>query len=292
MEQINQEPVKKIGKFKISKMMVKESWNLFKQDKEMMLFPILSTITSLFIIGIIFLFFFFFSLGGSFEALESYGESQSSVDYIYLFIIYFLSFFVALFFQAGVLGIAHGRLNNRDLGFKDGMTIAFSKIGKIFVWSVVAASVGVILRFLSERVKLVGKIVIGIMGAAWGILTFFIAPILILDDLSLKDSLKKSAFIIKKTWGETIIINVGMGLYFAFLGFLGVIVFILSLFTANPIIIIGMLILLVIYLILLAVVSSTLSIIFKLVLYEYANTGITPQGFSNQVLNSAFKQKK
>ena len=285
-----QAPEKKIGKFKASMIITKESWNLLKKDKEMMLFPIISSVVSFIAIGIVAIVFFLVSLGGDFENANPESSSYN-VELVYVFAMYFLTFFITIFFQTGIIAIVHGRLNNQDLSFGDGMRKAFDKIGKIALWSLVAATVGVILKTISDRSKILGKIVIAILGAAWGILTFFIAPIIIIEDLSIKESLKKSASTIKSVWGETMIINIGVGFYFGMLFLAGIVIFIATLFTANAIIIITSAIVLFVYLVVLCVISSTLSVIFKVILYEYASSGKVPMGFSREVMDMAFKKK-
>ncbi|KKT40936.1 MAG: hypothetical protein UW30_C0015G0007 [Candidatus Giovannonibacteria bacterium GW2011_GWA2_44_13b] len=285
------QPVK-IGKFKASKMIARESWNLLKQDKEMMFFPVFSAAVMLIIALIGGAIFFFNVLGGDIAALETYAAKDSgNLEIIFLFIIYFLSAFIVVFFQAGIVTIVNGRLKGQDLTFKDGFQNALKHIGEILLWSLVSASAGVILRAVAERSKILGRIVVFFLGTAWSILTFFIVPVLIIDDISMGESLKKSAAIIKKTWGESIIINIGVSVYFAFLGLLGVIVFAATLFSGNLIIIISGGVLLLIYLILLAIISETLSTIFKVVLYEYASTGVLPQGFSPETIRAAFRAK-
>lgn len=283
-------PVVKVGKFKASKMLVMESWNILKQDKEMMLFPVFSVITNVVLFFLICLAFFFLALGGSLAKLDD-GSVSGGLQIAFLFITYFVSVAVVTFFQAGIISIAQGRMRGEDLSFSDGFNNAIKHLGKIFIWALIAATVGTILRLIAERSKLLGKIVVAILGAAWNILTFFIVPVIVTEDLSIKDSLKKSASIIGKTWGETVIISIGVGLYFMILTLLGIVFFLATLFTQSGIVISIAAILVVFYIMALAIISSTLDTIFRIILYEYANTGNVPQGFSREVIAMAFKKK-
>jgi hypothetical protein len=289
---VEQEPAKKIGRFKASRIIAKESWALLKKDKEIMLFPILSALTSLILIAIAGLVIFFLILSGNIKNLEQADQGNYTLNVVIVFVMYFLTAFITLFFETGIITVVRGRLSGQNLTFSDGLSNSFRKAGKIARWSLVAATVGVILKMISERSGILGRIVIAILGAAWSILTFFIAPILIAEDLTIKESLQKSAGIIKKVWGETVIVNVGVGLFFALLIFLGIFVFIATLFTGNVHIITAAFILLILYFVILAVISSTLSVVYQVVLYEYANTGVAPQGFSQEVIGLAFKQQK
>jgi hypothetical protein len=282
----------KIGRFKASLIITKESWSLLKKDKEMMMFPILSLIVSVIIIAIAGAVGFFMMLNGNLKNIENLKEGNYGIQLLIAFIFYFVTVFVTIFFETGIITIVKGRLNNQDLTFSDGLKNSFRKSGKIAMWALVAATVGIILKAISERSGLLGKIVIWILGAAWSILTFFIAPILIVEELSIKDSLQKSAAIIKKVWGETVIVNVGVSLFFSLLILIGLIVFIAALFTMNVKIIIAAGILWVLWVIILAIISSTLNVIFRVVLYEYANSGVIPQGFSPDVIRLAFRENK
>ena len=300
-------PVMKLGKFQASRMIVKESFALLRQDKEVMWFPFLAALSSLVLFVMIGLLYFFLVLKGDttiFTALSTENDAQvqsyfehiaagtNALSYGILFLYYVLSFLVVNFFQAGIFIIAHARMNGEDLNFMDGIRGARNRFGKILAWSLISATVGMILNVIENRSQFVGRIVAALLGATWAILTFFSLPALVIGNASVKDSFKESASIIRKTWGETIIMNVGVGLFFALLLVLGIIVFGVGVFlSATLSVVIPLGVLLIVYMIVLAVVSSTLSAIFKLALYEYARTGQVPAGFSSQLIRQAMQKK-
>ena len=86
--------------------------------------------------------------------------------------------------------------------------------GKVFIWSVISATVGIILSIISERSKLVGRIVSSLLGAAWGFLTFFALPAMVIKNISVTDSFKESTATIRRVWGETFIVTIGTGMFF------------------------------------------------------------------------------
>jgi len=282
----------KIGKFAASKRIAYESWNVLKQDKEMMWFPVLSAIVSLIVFALFGGFAFFYVLGGDLAAIEAIEREGMSIQgYALLFVYYLVTFFIVNFFQTGVFLIAHARFNGRDLGFRDGLSGAFSHAGRIFVWSLISATIGVILQAIADRWKFIGAIVSMVLGAAWAILTYFSLLSLIIGNTSVTGAFKESASLIRKTWGETIIVNFGVGLFFAGLFILGATAFIaLALLVPEMPFIIGLVMLLVVYTVLLSIVSSTLGSIFKLALYEYARTGVVPRGFSPDIVRNAVQK--
>lgn len=283
----------KIGKFRASKMIVKASWHLLMQDREVLWFPVLSVLTSVAALAIGLAVFFFVALGGDWSLLEEVGNSEetSPFSYLILFLTYFVSYFIVIFFQAGIVAIVNARINGQALSFSDGLQVAFRHAGKIAIWAALSATVGVILRAIADRSEWLGKIVSAFLGAAWGIVTFFIVPVLILEQGSVGESLRSSGETVKKMWGESIIINVGAGLVFVLLALVGIGVFVASLFTGEPGVILGAGILLFLYLMVLGIISSTLDTIFRVMLYQYAKNHIVPAGLPPEVLQVAFKRK-
>ena len=148
-----------------------------------------------------------------------------------------------------------------------------------------------VLRAIADRSKLVGRIVVALLGAAWNILTYFSLPALVISNVSVVDSFKVSAATIRKTWGETLILNIGMGLFFFSIASIGIALGIgIIMLAPMASIALSVFILLVVYIVALSIVSSTLGAIFKLALYQYAQTGIVPEGFSPELIQNAVKR--
>lgn len=286
----------KIGKWRGGFLIARQSFALLKADKEIVLFPILATVSTM-ILGVLFciiVFFFLFSGHGDAwiaEGNRAMTEGEAIAVYGALFVIYIIGAFIAAFFQAGLVTIVHARLNGQDFTFRDGMQNAIRNMRKIFIWSVVTATVGIVLRVISDRSEWLGKLVAGILGAAWGIITFFIVPVLALEDLSMKDSIKKSASIFRATWGETIVVNFSMGLLFFLIFLGGLVVYALSWFTFNVIVIGVMSVLFFLFLIILSLISSTLNAVFNIALYEYAAHQKSSEYFSAELLAGAIGKK-
>lgn len=129
------------------------------------------------------------------------------------------------------------------------------------------------------------------LGAAWGVVTFFIVPVLILENKRLVDSIKDSAIIFKRTWGETLIMNFSTGLFFGVIYLALFMLFIASLFSGSIYIIISSAVVFLASIVLLMVISSTLNVIFKVVLYEYARYGKIPENFTPELILRAIKKK-
>jgi hypothetical protein len=283
----------KIGKFAASTLLVKESFALLKQDKELMWFPVLSVITSLFVLIIFSALFFFIVVQGGVSLFEGSNEEQlNMLGYGITFLYYLVMFCISNYFIAGIYTIVNGRFNGQNLSFLDGIKNANKHFEKIFVWSLISATVGVILRIISDNSKIIGKIVASLFGAAWAILTYFSLPALVISERSIKDSFKESASAIRKTWGEAIIVNFGIGLFFFTITFIGVVFMVTTAILVPDIIMLILLgILFIFFITIISVIYSTLSSIIKLALYSYAITGIVPQGFTPELIQNTIKSK-
>lgn len=282
-----------VGKFKASFMIVRQSGALLWRDKEIMWFPIISGITSLIALVLFGAVVFFLILGGTLASVKSLGEvGTNTFFYALLFVYYFIMSFIVNFFLTGIYTIVHGRFNGEDLTFGDGMQGASANLRKIFLWSLIAATVGIVLQIIEDRFKWVGAIVARLLGAAWAILTYFSLPALVIGNKSVRDSFSQSASMIRRTWGETILINLGVGLFTGLLVFISILITVaVIVMVPSALVLFGMITLWVIFMVGLVIVSSALSAIFKMALYEYATTGRVPQGFSPELIQNAIKAK-
>ena len=272
------------GAFSRSFQLVKESFNVLKQDKEIMLFPIISTV-------LVVLVFVSFIIPVYFLGVKT-GSMPNYLFYVLFFAFYLVSYFIIIFFNTGLITCAHIRLNGKNPTFKDGIRNAKKHIGKIFVWALISATVCIVLRAIADRSRLLGRIVVGIIGIAWSLLTFFIIPVLIFEDKSIKESIKRSASLFKKTWGENIIGQFSIGLFFVILAVVGIVIpIILSFYATSSITFILIIGIMVLYWVILGIISSSLNGVFVVALYQYAVTGKVPSVYSPEVIRNAFKEK-
>jgi len=202
-----------------------------------------------------------------------------------------LSYFIVIFFNTGLITCANIRLNGGDPTFRDGFNNAKKHVGKIFVWALVSATIGLVLNLISERSGMLGKIAAALIGMAWSLLTFFVIPVMIFENIGVFESIKKSGHLFKKTWGENVIAQFSMGFIFAILGILGIIPIVISFLTGSFAIIILAFAITVVYWVILGIVSASLNGIFVAALYNYANTGKIPSAYSPEVIEGVFRPK-
>jgi hypothetical protein len=269
--------------------LAKGSFRVLRSDKELLIFPFLSFI-ALVIVSISF--FLPFYLVGGVTSAEN-GE-MNIASYVVAFLFYVVAYTVTFFFQTALVGAAMIRLDGGDPTVGDGLRIAFSRLPKIIVYAVIAATVGMILRWISERAGIVGQIVGGILGFAWSIATFLVVPVLVVENVGPLEAIKRSTGYLKRTWGEQLIGNVGIGLVFGLLIMLvifagGAVLF--GLFQASVTLGLVGVAALILLVGVLALIGSALGGIFTASVYRYATKGDAGPMFNNQVVAQAFRQK-
>ena len=276
------------GLFSRSKQLLKESLTVLKNEPSLLAFPIISGIVSAIVTASFFV-PLYFALGSNPEVVNT--ESLTPVQYLMLFGYYLVSYFVVIFFQAGLIGAAHQRLNGKDVRFADGLQIALDSLPRIFSWALISATVGIVLRALSDRSSLFGKVVVALIGAAWSVVTLFVIPIMVIEKQSAGPAMKESLALFKKTWGENAIGQVGLGLAMMGLWILGLAPLAIAVLIQNWVAVTAAAIALVCYWVGLAILSSSLTGIFVAALYTYARTGAVPSAFSPELVQGAFSGK-
>jgi len=287
---------KKIGRWKASRILLSKSWEIFRNQKNLLMFPLWSFLTSLVALVVIGLLTLIATIGTGFLTTFSEIANLESVSNFPLFIGGIITAIVlqmiATYFNAGIIQSTNEYLSGKMPSNKESLNAIKRKQGVIFGWAAINASIGIILRQISERSRLLGRLVSTLIGAAWSIATYFILPILVLEDSGIKSSAKKSTQLIHKTWGEAFLANIGVGLAMIGFALLGFIPFILAIISGNGILITTAGIFLFLYMTFVSLVSSVLNTIIKVILYRYASDMLLPEAIDTQVIGSIFKNNK
>ncbi|MGZ4778840.1 MAG: DUF6159 family protein [Thermoanaerobaculia bacterium] len=268
----------------------RESLSVLAKDTELLIFPLLSGIFTILALGGM---AFGGYITGFFQRLAASGDHSlqgNLLGYAALFVWYFVSWFIVLFFNVAIIHCARMRLDGGDPTVADGFRASMTHIGRIAAWALISATVGIILRIVAERAKFLGKLIASLLGAAWAIATYFIVPVMIFEKRSLRESISQSTQLIKKTWGESLIAAGGIGAFTMVLVLPSLAMPLIGLAISLPAFL-GGLLAMVIYWLVLAIVTSALSGIFRTALYLYASEGRTPEGFNPDYVQHAFAVK-
>ncbi len=273
--------------------LVKQSFGILREDEELMLLPVLSAISCVSVTASLLAGSGFFYYPQIKAAIAEQGSWHPSNNLIVgaMFVFYLANYFVIIFFNTALVSAAWIRLEGGDPTVRDGLRAAWNRLGVIFEWALVAATVGMILRAIEERSSLVGKLVAGLAGMAWTLATFFVVPVLAFENLGPVEAFSRSAQLFRKNWGEEVVGTFSFGLIFFLLALPGIALPLLggALFGGIGVTVGGCT--MIIYFIFLSVVSASTHGIFLTALYRYATTGEVFAGFDQQTLSSAWQPK-
>jgi hypothetical protein len=274
-----------MGRFQMSWEIAKRSWAVLRADKTLAWFPVLSALGSLAVFAVI---------GGLFLVAgiddTPTGTSLQPIGWVLIVVMYLALAMVQTYFLAGLVAGADQRLRGQDSTLRSALEIANSRLHRLLPWAVVTATVTMVLQAIEERFGLIGTIVARLVGLAWNLVTFLVVPILVLEDLGVGDALKRSKDLFKKTWGENVIGQFGLG----FVGMLLALPGLLFIGIGVAIGTVGLVVLGGIGVVLLvasAVIVSALSGIYRTALYHYAANGQVPGEFSGIDFGAAFKRR-
>jgi Family of unknown function (DUF6159) len=202
-----------------------------------------------------------------------------------------VNYFVIVFFNVALVGVANSRLMGGTWTFRDGLELAWERKGTILQWALVAATVGVILRTLEERMGLIGRIIMKIIGIAWTLACYFVVPVLAFEDLTPIAAVKRSSKLFRDTWGEKVIGGFSLSLVSMVLMLPGIGLVIAGGYLGGGIGVLVGVALMFIYFLLLSVFMSAVGGVFNAALYRYACFKQVPPAFSQELIASAWAPK-
>lgn len=271
----------------------KTSFGVINQDKEMLLFPVVAAILStIFSIAMLFPTIIANLLEGA--AGFEFGPLQIAAT----FVTYLGLAFITTFSNVCVVYTTKVRLSGGDATFFESIGFALRRSHRILAWSVLSATVGLILRWISDAAEnsgAIGNIVLSILesilAAAWSILTVFAIPAMVFYDLGPIDAIKKSGETLKRMWGESLVGNWGLGFVSFLLVMPGLLTFVGGIFTLaaeQQTLGIGLILGGIVLLVLASLVIGVVKMVYTTALFMYAESGTAPQGFSQQLLANAY----
>ncbi|HET9049473.1 MAG TPA: DUF6159 family protein [Chiayiivirga sp.] len=273
--------------------LIKASAGVLAKDKELLVFPLLSSICTLIVAAA----FALPMLGlGALDGLRS-GTGLQMQMWVYLaaFAFYLVQYTVIFYFNTALVGAAMIRFDGGDPRLSDGLRIANSRFVPILGYAAIAATVGMILRAVQERSGAIGRAIAGFLGVAWTVASFLVVPVLVSRNIGPIDAVKESALLLKKTWGENLIGQGGVGLVFGLLyvllAIVGVAAIVGAAMTGKGIFIGIVVAIVIIAFLVMGLIQAALSGIYSAALYRYASGENASAGFSPHLLGNAFSPK-
>ncbi|HYP19133.1 MAG TPA: DUF6159 family protein [Chloroflexia bacterium] len=275
--------------------LVKASFRVLRSDPELMVLPFISMLGVMLVSIVFFVPAYFTGL------LDDVGgdhlSGQNMLAYAVLFLYYLVMYTIIIFSNVALVGAAMMRLRGGDPTVRDGLRIAMQHLPQILGYAAISATVGLVLKAIRDESGIVGKIVALVVNVAWNLVTFLVIPVLVVENVGPIEGIKRSTALLRKTWGEQVVANGGVGLVLGLITFAVIVVIGLPLFflaaastsTALMLIVVAIIVLLVMAI---SLFGSALSGVFQAALYNYASTGTAGQGFDEHLVRDAFGPKK
>lgn len=262
----------------------KNSFAVLQKNRQLIIFPILSSVSLLLVIGV-------FVLGIAASAgwdVEYINTDNQLMNYALLFGFYVVNYFIVVFFNMALIHCSKLYFQGEEVSVSIGLKFSASRIGVILSWALFAATVGTILKIIQENTGIVGKIITGLLGIVWGITTFFVVPIIAYENLGPVDAFKRSTQLMKEKWGESLASTFSLGLMQTIIFLvLAIPVFFIAVYVNM---ILGVLIGIVAGFIVFAVFSAAETIFISSVYHNI--TGKLNDHFDQQLVDSLFQPKK
>lgn len=176
------------------------SFKVLKENKQLIIFPILSGISMILIMGS-FATVLLANAGWNPDNLEEY---NSVTYFLTLLLFYVVNYFIVVFFNMALVHCTRLYFRGEEVTIEKGLRFSLSRIGAIFSWALFAGTVGAILKIIQEESGWIGRIITGILGVVWSIATFFVVPVIAYENLGPIGAFKRSAGMMKQKWGESL----------------------------------------------------------------------------------------
>jgi len=278
-----------VGSWANSRALTRQSWAIFKDNRYLLAYPVVGVA-----IGVV---PFLVVVPGVFFI----ANDQNWIGWALVVIGVYLLALVNAVVQAGLTVSAAAELEGGHSSLGHGLSTAMGRLGRLARWAFVSTVVGVLIGALrgNDSGGIVAVIFRNVVAAAadvmWQLITFFVMPAMMLDDLGMIDAIKKSASTFKQRWGTQLAGGVRIG---GLIGLVAILPAILALVggvvlstigawaVGVPLAVIGLVVLIVAGLVLTAIRG-----VFSVVLYRYATQGVVEGGFTEEQLAGSVKVK-
>jgi uncharacterized protein DUF6159 len=261
------------------------SWRVLSRDRELIAIPVIAALAAALAFaavagpGVLL-------LGGS-DAVEA---SEVALWLVLVAASVVAAWVVAIGAAAVVAGAAE-RMAGGEPTLGSAFAAARARAGRLLGWAVLATVISIILDQLEERLGFAGRIISFLAGTAFSVVSFLALPVIVFEDVGAIEGLKRSARLLRSTWGEQLTFSFGLGL----LGFLAalpaVAVAVGAIATGIVVLQVVGVVLAVAWIVVVMAVTSALSAVFKAALYRWATGLPVDPAFDAGELSGAFRPR-
>lgn len=266
--------------------LMKSSFAVLQAEKKLLIFPVISALVTLLILASFIFPTLVLDKGWIEDGIIS--DSTRWYHYLQLFGLYYVCYFIMLFFNSATVASAVYVMRGGKPTIGGAMNAVMSRLGPLAAWALIAASIGLILNIIENQSDKIGKIITGLLGMSWTLISFMVLPILIIENRGPVESLKTSITMLKGTWGEQILGHFSFGLiYFILIMPMFVVLFLLM--NLGEAAMLPAMVLAIVYSLAVAAVQWVLQSIYMGALYMYTRDHEIPDGFSVSQINTSIE---
>jgi len=279
----------------------KQSWQALRKNPQLLVFPLISGIAMIIVTVL-----FFIPIAGSGLVVSLANESQEPtsgqaiIGIIIAFLYYLVSYTVIIFSNVALLSAVMKLIRGEEATVSDGINVAMARLGKILIYALISATIGVIARGISQSgrdsnnavVAILAAIIGAIIQGAWNLVVFFALPILVVEDIGVIGSMRRSLEIFKQTWGEgfigrTLIGGIGCLATLVLLLVIGSLLFV-AISLNSIVLIVAVVVLAIVVFVGLSLVTGAVNGVFQASLYNDAKTSHAGPFISDEYAAQAF----
>jgi len=172
--------------------LTKDSARVVHDTPKLLIFPLLAGIASVSFLAVFFVPMLIANLVGS------------GLEYAALFVWYFATTFLSTYAAAALVHATNDVFHGRDPTVRGSLAAVGSRLGPIVAWSLLSATVSVLLKMLEDSDNPIAGVLGMLFSIGWGIMTFFIVPVIVFEDVSITSMFSRSSETFRDTWGETL----------------------------------------------------------------------------------------
>ncbi len=267
--------------------LAKECWEVLMQDKEMLVYPTLTSIINITILGIAYVYFVAI---GFLEVAEpfNYTNEQWAMGAALFVVTLYASHFVFSFFDCALVASAIKRLRGENPTLGYGLGVAANRIPQIAGWSFYVTILGIFVALIQSlfKSKWAQKAVGKAAHTAWNVVTVFAMPYIVVEKVGATRAIKNSAKLIKERWGEAATLEIGFGSLTSIAGFplAGLFIMAQMVYPTNETLAFAIIGLAIVAGAFLGILFAALSGIAKAVLFNFAKGGRIPDQVHDDIL--------
>lgn len=281
-----------MGRIRKGLQLTRVSWDVLRQDRSLLLLPLLSGLLSLAILALTFFGLYWDEARAIIDGSATIRDSMSPAEWIVFAIVSYVLSYLAIFFNVALMCAADERMQGGDPTVASAVRAAAGHARAIAPWAAVSVIVQSIIRAIEERGGIFGQIIGTLIGVGWALATYLILPVLIFEGVGVREAFTRSKNLFLATWGEMVTGEVGMSLIAFLISLLAIPSGLIVAAGGEPVMIGLGIALVVTWFVIVGAAFSAMNAIFRVALYRYATDGAAPEGFEGVAFDTMFPPRR